>query len=102
MGETDAQVNQKLHAALAAGLIPIVCLGELLEERQGGRTEEVVRTQLEGSLAGLSAEQMGKTVLAYFNLTDRPQPLPAGGDQGEVLFTSEGARYAGRRSNSSM
>ena len=65
MGETDAQVNQKLHAALAAGLIPIVCLGETREEREAGRTEAVVATQVEGSLAGLSAEQMGGVVIAY-------------------------------------
>jgi triosephosphate isomerase len=57
MGETDEQVNKKLHAALKAGLIPIVCLGELLEERESGRTESVVATQLEGSLAGLTPEQ---------------------------------------------
>lgn len=65
MGETDALVNLKLHAALAARLIPIVCVGELLEERQAGRTEAVVSTQLDGSLAGLSAEQMSGVVLAY-------------------------------------
>lgn len=65
MGETDQQVNAKLLAALGAGLIPIVCLGELLEERQGGKTESVVSTQLAGSLAGLSHEQMAGTVLAY-------------------------------------
>jgi len=65
MGETDAQVNQKLHAALAAGLIPIVCLGELLAEREAGQTESVLQTQLAGSLAGLTPEQMGGVVLAY-------------------------------------
>ncbi|MDB5350048.1 MAG: triosephosphate isomerase [Planctomycetota bacterium] len=65
MGETDAMVNQKLLAALAAGLIPIVCLGETLEERETDRTESVVTTQLTGSLAGLSAEQMAGVVLAY-------------------------------------
>jgi triosephosphate isomerase len=64
-GETDEIVNQKLVAALGAGLIPIVCLGELLEERQSGRTETVVASQLEGSLAGLTAEQMVGVVLAY-------------------------------------
>jgi triosephosphate isomerase len=65
MGETDAQVNQKLHAALAAGLIPIVCLGELLEERESGRTEAVLEGQLTGSLAGLEPERMAGVVLAY-------------------------------------
>jgi triosephosphate isomerase (TIM) len=65
MGETDAQVNAKLKAALAARLIPIVCLGETKDERLGDRTEAVVAAQLAGSLAGLSPEQMAGTVIAY-------------------------------------
>ncbi len=65
MGETDTMVNQKLHAALSAGLIPIVCLGETKEERLTDRTEHVLLTQLEGSLAGLEPVQMAKVVLAY-------------------------------------
>ncbi len=65
MGETDEQVNKKLLAALKVGLIPIVCLGELLSEREAGRTESVVADQLKGSLAGLDPEAMTKTVLAY-------------------------------------
>jgi triosephosphate isomerase len=65
LGETDHQVNLKLHAALAAGLIPIVCVGETREEREEGRTEGVVGGQLLGSLAAISAEQMPGIVLAY-------------------------------------
>jgi len=65
MGETDAQVNSKLHAALEVGLIPIVCIGETQQEREAGQTEDVVAGQLLGSLAGLSAEQAGGIVLAY-------------------------------------
>jgi triosephosphate isomerase len=65
LGETDAQVNAKLKAALDSRLIPIVCLGETKDERLGGRTEAVVASQLTGSLAGLSPEQMAGTVLAY-------------------------------------
>ncbi len=65
MGETDAMVNAKLKAALGVGLIPIVCIGETLEEREAGRTMEVVGTQLEGSLADIAPEQMGGVVLAY-------------------------------------
>jgi triosephosphate isomerase len=64
-GETDALVNEKLKAVLAAGLTPIVCIGETLEEREAGRTTDVVRGQCRGSLAGLTEEQMKKTVLAY-------------------------------------
>jgi triosephosphate isomerase len=65
LGETDLHVNQKLHAALAAGLIPIVCVGETKDERQRDETEQVLLAQLGGSLAGLSALQMAGTVLAY-------------------------------------
>lgn len=64
-GETDEDVNKKTVAALAAGLKPIVCVGELLEEREAGRTAEVIRSQFEGSLAGISAEDMSNVVIAY-------------------------------------
>jgi triosephosphate isomerase len=65
LGETNEDVNKKVAAALAAELTPIVCLGELLSEREAGRTSDVIRTQFEGSLAGVTAEQMGSIVLAY-------------------------------------
>jgi triosephosphate isomerase len=65
LGETDLQVNAKLHSALTAGLIPIVCIGETKEERLRDATEPVLLAQLQGSLAGLTAPQMAGTVLAY-------------------------------------
>ncbi len=65
MGETSAQVNAKLKAALGAGLIPIVCIGETKEERLAEKTEAVLLEQLAGSLDGLSPEAMAGTVLAY-------------------------------------
>ena len=65
MGETDVHVNRKLHAALAARLIPIVCIGETKDERLANHTESVLLAQLTGSLAGLEPEQMAGTVLAY-------------------------------------
>lgn len=65
LGETDADVNKKTHAALSEGLIPIVCVGELLEEREAGRTSDVIRRQFEGSLANVSADQIEQTVIAY-------------------------------------
>jgi triosephosphate isomerase len=65
LGETDSQVNEKLKAALAAGLEPIVCVGEVLAEREAGRTAEVIARQFAGSLAGISAEQMGRVTIAY-------------------------------------
>lgn len=63
--ESSADVNRKVLAALAAGLVPIVCVGETLDERKANRTTAVVREQIEGSLAGLSAEQMHLLVIAY-------------------------------------
>jgi triosephosphate isomerase len=63
--ETNQAINKKVHAALAAGLTPILCVGETLDERQANRTSAVVREQMEGSLAGLSADQMLKLVIAY-------------------------------------
>lgn len=65
LDETDEIVNRKLHAALAKGLTPIVCVGETLDERELGQTEEVVKSQCTGSLANLTPEQMEKTVIAY-------------------------------------
>lgn len=65
MGESSQQVNRKTIAALNAGLTPIVCVGELLEQRQAGLTDEVVLEQCRTSLAGLATEQMERTVIAY-------------------------------------
>ncbi len=65
LGETDDLVNLKLKAALGVQLIPIVCVGETLEEREAGRTEAVVGAQLEGSLDAIAPEQMAGVVLAY-------------------------------------
>jgi triosephosphate isomerase len=65
LGETDAFINRKVHAALSAGLEVILCLGETLAERQGGQTESVLSAQLDGSLAGLDAVALARVVLAY-------------------------------------
>ena len=63
--ETDALVAKKAAAVHAASLKPIVCVGETLAEREGNLTEKVLETQVRGSLAGLTKEQMTETVLAY-------------------------------------
>ncbi len=63
--ETDAEINKKVHAALKAGLTPIVCVGELLAERESGQTAAVIERQFRGSLAGVSAEQAAQLVIAY-------------------------------------
>lgn len=62
-GETDATVNKKARAVLAAGMSPIVCVGETLEEREAGQAEEVVKTQLRAGLARL--EGLERVVVAY-------------------------------------
>ena len=64
-GETDEIVNKKLHAAHEASLKPILCVGETLAERDADRVEEVLETQLKGSLAGLNAKEITETVIAY-------------------------------------
>jgi triosephosphate isomerase len=64
-GETDAGVNKKTKAALAGGLIPVVCVGESLAEREAGKVEKVVGTQLRGGLEGLSNDEAERTVIAY-------------------------------------
>jgi triosephosphate isomerase len=64
-GETDAFVNRKVLAALKSQLKPILCVGETLAEREAGRTLEVVRTQTEAGLAGVTKEQSTEVVIAY-------------------------------------
>ena len=64
-GETDETVNKRLIAALAAGFTPIVCVGELLEERENNKTEEVLAQQIRVGFAGISAEDAAKIVVAY-------------------------------------
>lgn len=64
-GETDASVNKKVHAAFKHGLIPIVCVGETLAEREQGRTDEIVSGQLQKALDGLTPEQVAQIVIAY-------------------------------------
>ncbi len=63
--ESDALVNAKAKAALAAGLKPIVCVGETLAQREGNQTEEVVGEQIRGSLTGLTDDQLRDTIIAY-------------------------------------
>lgn len=64
-GETDEGVNRKVHAAMRHGLVPIVCVGETLEERERGEEEAVVARQLAEGLAGVALEEPGALVVAY-------------------------------------
>ncbi len=63
--ENDQLINRKVHAALAAGLHVILCVGETLQEREADRTQAVLETQLAGGLAGLRGDQLGALVIAY-------------------------------------
>lgn len=63
--ETDETINKKVHSALAHGLKPIICVGETLEQREEGITQELVQGQTEAALKGLSADDVKKCVIAY-------------------------------------
>jgi triosephosphate isomerase len=64
-GETNETVNKKLKASIKASLLPIVCIGETLEERETGKTLKVIEKQVRGGLKGLSTAEMEKVVIAY-------------------------------------
>ncbi|HMX69926.1 MAG TPA: triose-phosphate isomerase [Accumulibacter sp.] len=64
-GETDDTVNKKVKKVLALGMSPIICIGETLAERQGGRLESVLTTQVNGAYEGLSIDDARRTVIAY-------------------------------------
>jgi len=64
-GETDDSVNAKIRATLGAGLSPIVCVGERLEDRDAGRAEQVVEAQLSGGMRNLTASEASRIILAY-------------------------------------
>lgn len=64
-GETDDSVNKKTKAAIETGLTAIVCVGEMLNEREAGRAESVVETQLNGGLQGLTVRDMERIIIAY-------------------------------------
>lgn len=65
IGESDELINKKVAAAIAGGLLPILCVGELLEEREASQTNEVVTRQVKEGLAGLSAEKLQAVTVAY-------------------------------------
>ena len=65
LGETDELINKKVTAAIGGGLLPIFCVGELLSEREAGKTNDVVANQVKKGLAGLSAERVQAVTIAY-------------------------------------
>ncbi len=84
-GETDETVNKRTRAALAAGLKVILCLGEVLAQRQSGITEEIVSMQTKLDLAGIPAEQMKNVVIAYEPVWAIGTGLTATPDQAEEV-----------------
>ena len=64
-GETDQVINKKIKKVLKSGMVPILCVGETLEQRERGRTEEVVQRQVTNGLSGLTKEEIGSVVIAY-------------------------------------
>jgi triosephosphate isomerase len=73
--ETDEIVNKKLHTALKHGIVPIVCIGELLAEREAGKTASVLKTQVTGAFAGITAVAAAPIVIAYEpSVPAKPQP----------------------------
>ena len=79
-GETDETVNKKLHAALAHGLKPILCVGENLEQNQAGETEAFVGGQVQAAFEGISAEQARTITIAYEPIWAIGTGLPATGE----------------------
>ncbi len=63
--ENDELINKKVHKALQGGLHPIVCVGETLQEREGGITDRIITSQIKGVLAGITSEQLQKVIVAY-------------------------------------
>jgi len=86
-GETDAAINRKLAAALEVGLLPIVCVGESLEQRRAGQVEEVVLGQVEAALNGVAETDGPGVVLAYEPLWAIGTGETASADQAEEVHS---------------
>jgi len=85
-GETDETVNKKLHAALAHGLKPILCVGENLEQNQAGETESFVGGQVRAAFAGVPAEQARLVTMAYEPIWAIGTGMPATGEGANTII----------------
>lgn len=97
-GETDDTVNAKLKAALEAGLTPIVCVGEVLEEREAGLTDDVLRRQCNRALYKISGKKAGKLVVAYepvWAIGTGKTATPAIASEAHLLIRGEVAKALG-------
>jgi triosephosphate isomerase len=98
-GETDETVNLKLHAALRHGLKPIVCVGEVLAEREGGLTEEVLTRQIDIALRNVSPDHSAELIIAYepvWAIGTGKTATPEMAAQSHLLIRSEVARRLSR------
>jgi len=97
--ETDETVNKKLHTALRHKLIPIVCVGELLSERESGSTEDVLVRQISGALANITPQQAATIAIAYepvWAIGTGKTATPEMAAEAHLLIRSEVARLLGR------
>jgi triosephosphate isomerase len=97
--ETDETVNLKLHTALKHGLKPIVCVGEVLAEREGGHTEEVLTRQIDKALLNVAPDNAGPIVIAYepvWAIGTGKTATPEMAAQAHLLIRSEVARRLNR------
>jgi triosephosphate isomerase (TIM) len=97
-GETDDMVNMKLKSALESGLIPIVCVGEVLEEREAGLTEDVLRRQCLRALHAISGKKASKLVIAYepvWAIGTGKTATPTMAEDAHVLIRNEAGKALG-------
>jgi len=98
-GETDDTVNMKLKAALEAGLVPIVCVGEVLEEREANLTEDVLRRQCLRAFHAVSGKKAGKLVVAYepvWAIGTGKTATPQLASEAHILIRGEAAKAFGQ------
>ena len=104
-GETDDTVNRKLKTALEAGLTPIVCVGEVLEEREAGLTEDVLRRQCLRAFHAISGKKAGKLVIAYepvWAIGTGKTATPRLAAEAHVLIRGESAKAFGDKMAESL
>jgi len=104
-GETDDMVNAKLRVALEVGLTPIVCVGEVLEEREAGLTDDVLRRQCIRALAKITAKKAAKLVIAYepvWAIGTGRTATPAIASETHLLIRSEVAKALGHEFANNM
>lgn len=104
-GESNETVNKRIRAALAVGLEAIVCIGELLEEREAGRTEAVLEQQFEQGLAGLTAAEIARIIIAYepvWAIGTGRTATPEIAQQAHRFIRSRAERHFGRETASRL